>query len=65
MEDKFIQKKEILQFIGIGETKLDQILKNGSFVEPIPIEGFAYPLYSILEINEWMDKQKQKRNIKK
>ncbi|MDK2051709.1 helix-turn-helix transcriptional regulator [Aliarcobacter butzleri] len=62
MEDKFIQKKEILQFIGIGETKLDVIIKKGNFVKPIPIEGFAYPLYSKLEINEWMDNQKKKRN---
>lgn len=62
MEDKFIQKKEILQFIGIGETKLDGIIKSGTFVKPIPIKGFAYPLYSKLEINEWMDEQKKKRS---
>ncbi|MCG3701629.1 hypothetical protein L5F41_05925 [Aliarcobacter butzleri] len=63
MEDKFIQKKDILlQFISIGETKLDEIIKNGNFVKPIPIEGFAYPLYSQIEINTWMDQQKKKRD---
>ena len=62
MEDKFIQKKGILQFIDIGETKLDAIIKNGNFVKPILIDGFAYPLYSQIEINTWIDEQKKKRD---
>lgn len=64
--DKFIKKAEVLtEYIKIGETKLDEIIRNGNFVEPIPIEGFAHSLYSVLEIQKWMDDQKQKRNIKK
>lgn len=62
MEDKFIQKKEILQYIGVGKTKLDVIIKSGTFVKPIPIQGFTYPLYSLEEITEWMENQKKKRN---
>ncbi len=61
-EDKFIKKAEVLtEYIKIGETKLDEIIRNGNFVEPIPIEGFAHNLYSVLEIQKWMDDQKQKR----
>ena len=30
MEDKLIQKKEILHYIGIGESKLDEIIKKGN-----------------------------------
>ncbi|KLD98342.1 hypothetical protein [Aliarcobacter butzleri] len=62
MEDKLIQKKEILNlFIGIGETKLDEIIKSGNFAQPIFINGFAYPLYSTKEVNDWIEVQKQKR----
>ncbi len=63
--DKLIQKKEILKFIGIGETKLDEIIKSGNFAKPIFVNGFSYPLYSTKEVNDWIEKQKQKRNTKK
>ncbi|RBQ29799.1 helix-turn-helix transcriptional regulator [Aliarcobacter vitoriensis] len=61
MEDKLIQKKEILHYIGIGESKLDEIIKKGNFIKPILINGFAYPLYSTSEIKDWIERQKQKR----
>ena len=60
--DKLNQKKEILNlFIGIGETKLDEIIKSEDFVKPIFINGFAYPLYSTSEVNKWIEDQKQNR----
>ncbi len=65
-EDKLIKKTEVLsQYIKIGETKLDAIIKEGNFVTPIFIQGFAHSLYSVKEIQKWIEEQKQKRNITK
>ncbi|AYJ79600.1 hypothetical protein AN286_05375 [Aliarcobacter cryaerophilus ATCC 43158] len=63
MEDKFIQSGEIEKYISIGKTKITEIIKNGKFVKPILIDGFSYPLYSVEEIKNWMEEQKQKRHI--
>ena len=63
MEDKFIQSGEIEKYISIGKTKITEIIKNGKFVKPIIIDGFSYPLYSVQEIQKWMEEQKQKRHI--
>ena len=63
MEDKFIQSGEIEKYIKIGKTKITEIIKSGKFVKPIVIDGFSYPLYSVLEIQKWMEKQKQKIHI--
>ncbi|MGJ0337247.1 helix-turn-helix transcriptional regulator [Aliarcobacter cryaerophilus] len=63
MEDKFIQSGEIEKYIGIGKTKITEIIRNGNFVKPIFINGFSYPLYSVAEIQKWMEEQKQKRHI--
>ncbi len=63
MEDKFIQSGEIEKYISIGKTKITEIIKSGKFVKPIHIDGFSYPLYSVLEIQKWMQEQKQKRHI--
>lgn len=65
-EDKLIKKTEVLsEYIKIGETKLDAIIKEGNFVTPIYIQGFAHSLYSVKEIQKWIEEQKQKRNITK
>jgi len=65
-EDKLIKKTEVLsEYIKIGETKLDAIIKEGNFVTPIFIQGFAHSLYSVKEIQKWIEEQKQKRNITK
>ena len=63
IEDKFIQSGEIEKYISIGKTKITEIIKSGKFVKPIIIDGFSYPLYSVLEIQKWMQEQKQKRHI--
>jgi len=67
MEDRIVKKTEVLnEYIKIGETKLlKEIIKSGFFVSPIYIDGFAYPLYSVKEIQQWIEEQKQKRNTKK
>lgn len=63
IEDKFIQSGEIEKYISIGKTKITEIIRNGNFVKPIFINGFSYPLYSVAEIQKWMEEQKQKRHI--
>jgi len=63
MEDKFIQSGEIEKYISIGKTKITEIIKSGNFVKPIFINGLSYPLYSVAEIQKWMEEQKQKRHI--
>ncbi|MFW2578777.1 hypothetical protein [Aliarcobacter butzleri] len=64
-EDKFVQEGEIQNYIRIGKTKIKEIIKSGFFVSPIYIDGFAYPLYSVKEIQQWIEEQKQRRNTKK
>ena len=50
-EDRLIKKTEVLaEYVKIGETKLDAIIKEGNFVTPIFILGFAHSLYSVKEI---------------
>mgnify|MGYP003587436436 CR=1 FL=1 len=60
--DKLIKKVEILEYVCIGETKIDEIIKDGKFVKPIFIDGFAHALYSVNEVQEWIKLQKQKRD---
>lgn len=64
-EDKLIQTGEIENYVGIGKTKIKEIIESGNFVKPIFISGFAYALYSVREIQQWIEDQKQKRNAKK
>jgi len=59
--DIFIKKKEILNYIKIGETKLNELIRTGKLIEPVIIDGFKEPLYSLEELNEWMQKQLEKR----
>ena len=60
--DKLIKKVEILEYVCIGETKIDEIIKDGKFVKPIFIDGFAQALYSVNEVQQWINLQKQKRD---
>ena len=64
-EDKLIQTGEIEKYVGIGKTKIREIIDSGEFVKPIFISGFAYSLYSVKEIQQLIEEQKQKRNTKK
>ena len=62
-KDVFIKKKELLNFIKIGETKLNELIKEGKLIQPIKIEGFSENLYSLNELQEWMKEKLGKRNI--
>lgn len=60
--DKLIKKGELLEYVCIGETKIDEIIRDGKFVKPIFIDGFAHALYSVNEVQEWIALQRQKRD---
>jgi hypothetical protein len=64
--DKFIKRKEILNHIPIKDTKLKAMIKAGKLINPIPIDDYSEELYSLIELSEWMEAQKAKRdeNIK-
>lgn len=62
--DVFIKKKEILNFIKIGETKLDELIKSGNLIKPIKIDGFGEKLFSQNELQKWMKEKLENRNEK-
>ena len=64
VEDKLIQTGELEKYLGIGKTKIREIIESGNFVKPIYISGFSYSLYSVKEVQEWIEEQKQKRHSK-
>lgn len=59
--DKLIKRKEISNYVSVGDTKLRELIKNGLFIQPVKIEGFKEDLYSLSEIQNWISKQKEKR----
>ncbi|GGD36202.1 hypothetical protein GCM10012288_07750 [Malaciobacter pacificus] len=63
--DTFIKKKELLNYVKIGETKLDELIRTGKLIQPLMIDGFKDPLYSLQELNEWMKEQREKRKLPK
>lgn len=60
--DKFIKIDEVVRCVGIGKTKVLELSKNGKFVKPIKIDGFATNLFSFIEVQEWMAIQLKNRD---
>ena len=59
--DKFLKRKEIGLILKIKDTTLKAMIKNNQLIKPIYIEGFSEPLFSEIELEEWMELQKAKR----
>ena len=59
--DKLIKRKEITNYISIGDTKLRELIKKDLFIKPLRIEGFKEDLYSLSEVQNWISEQKEKR----
>lgn len=59
--DKFLKRKELCVILNIKDTKVREMIKNNKLIEPIYIEGFSEPLFSQIELREWIEKQKSKR----
>jgi predicted DNA-binding transcriptional regulator AlpA len=62
VNDRFIKIDEVIQCVGIGKTKILELSKSGKFVKPLKIDGFSSKLFSFLEIQNWMEEQKKKRD---
>ncbi|MGA1932600.1 helix-turn-helix transcriptional regulator [Arcobacter sp. YIC-464] len=59
--DKLLKRKEITDYISIGDTKLRELIKKDLFIKPVKIQGFKEDLYSLSELQNWISEQKEKR----
>ena len=59
--DRLLKRKELCVILNIKDTKLREMIKNNKLIEPIYIEGFSEPLFSEIELQEWIEIQKSKR----
>ncbi len=64
-EDRLIRRKQIGTFIDIKDTKMRELIDNNLLVKPITIPGFSEKLYSVNEIQEYIEKLKLARNENK
>lgn len=61
--DKLLKRKELCEILRIKDTKIRELIKNKKLIEPIYIEGFNEPLFSQIELQEWIENQKLKRTF--
>lgn len=62
MDDKLIRRKTIFNYIEIKDTKLREMIDNNLLVKPVPVPGFNEKLYSLIEIQEYIEKLKLARD---
>lgn len=60
--ERFLKIDEVIEIVGIGKTKTNELIAQNKFIKPIRINGFSNRLFSLLELEEWMNQQKQKRD---
>lgn len=65
MSDTLLKKPEILKILKIGRNKLYDIINSGEFINPIRLPYTQIDLYSHNELQEWIIKQKEKRDKEK
>ena len=61
LNDKLLKRKELYDYLKIKYTKLRELIKKGKIIKPIIIEGFNEELYSLNELQEFIETQKAKR----
>jgi prophage regulatory protein len=61
LNDKLLKRKELYDYLKIKDTKLRELIKKGKIIKPIIIEGFNEELYSLNELQEFIETQKAKR----
>lgn len=64
-DDRLLKKPEILPILKIGRNKLYDIINSGEFINPIRLPNTQIDLYSHDELQEWIKKQKEKRDNEK
>ncbi len=57
--DRLIKIEEVMQQVGMGKTKIYELLQFEEFPEPIKLGRFSR--WSQLEIQEWIQIQKNNR----
>lgn len=57
--DRLIKIEEVMQQIGIGRTKLYDMIQLEEF--PAPIKLGRYSRWSEIEVQDWIEEQKCKR----
>ncbi len=63
--DRLLKKPEILPILKIGKNKLYDIINSGEFINPIRLPNTQIDLYSHNELQEWIKKQREKRDNEK
>lgn len=53
-DDKFLRIEQVTEIVSLGETKIRELIKAGSFPRPYTIHGIARKLWSYREIQEWI-----------
>ncbi|MDN6857238.1 MULTISPECIES: helix-turn-helix transcriptional regulator [unclassified Pseudomonas] len=57
--DRLIKIEEVMQQIGMGRTKLYDMIQLEEF--PAPVKLGRYSRWSQLEVQDWIEAQKSKR----
>lgn len=65
MSDTLLKKPDLLKILKIGRNKLYDIINSGEFINPIRLPNTQIDLYSHDELQEWIKKQKEKRDNEK
>ena len=65
MSDTLLKKPDLLKILKIGRNKLYDIINSGEFINPIRLPNTQIDLYSYDELQEWIKKQREKRDNEK
>ncbi|WP_437881068.1 helix-turn-helix transcriptional regulator [Pseudomonas sp. LRF_L74] len=57
--DRLIKLDEVMQQIGVGKTKVYDMIQLEEF--PAPIKLGRYSRWSLIEVQDWIEQQKQSR----
>ncbi len=60
--DRLIKRKSFFYYLEIKDTKIKEMIDKELVIKPISIEGFSEKLFSLNELQEWIDVQKAKRD---
>lgn len=64
MKDTLLKKPDVAKILKIGRNKLYHIINTGEFIKPIRLPSTQIDLYSHLELQDWIKKQKEARDKK-
>lgn len=64
-DDTLLKKPDVIKILKIGRNKLYDIINSGEFIAPIRLPNTQIDLYSHNELQEWINKQREKRDNEK